>query len=96
MATAVAAGAATLLLRPRSGLIDPAAIDPTAYFSPAELERAEDFRDVQRVIVVGQLALSGGTLAVLALRPPARFAGCWSGWAPPAAGRGRWPAPGCR
>ena len=74
MATAVAAGTATLLLRPRSGLIDPAAIDATAYFSPAQLERADDFRSVQRVISIGQLALSGATLAFLALRPPAPFA----------------------
>jgi STE24 endopeptidase len=75
VATAVAAGTATLLLRPRSGLIDPAAIDATAYFSPAQLERADDFRSLQRVIFIGQLALSGATLAFLALRPPAAFAG---------------------
>lgn len=68
----VAAGAATLILRPRSGLIDPAAIDPTAYFSEAELRRAEDFRGLQRLIGVGGLLVSGGTLAVLALRPPVR------------------------
>jgi STE24 endopeptidase len=75
VATGAAAGVATLLLRPRSGLIDPAAIDATAYFSPAQLERAEDFRSLQRMIFIGQIALSGATLAVLALRPPARFAG---------------------
>ncbi len=74
VATAVAAGTATLLLRPRSGLIDPAAIDATAYFSPAQLDRADDFRSLQRVIFIGQLALSGATLAFLALRPPAAFA----------------------
>ena len=67
----VAAGAATVILRPRSGLIDPAAIDPRAYFSEAELRRAEDFRGVQRLIGVGGLLVSGGTLAVLAVRPPA-------------------------
>lgn len=74
VATALAAGTATLLLRPRSGLIDPAAVDATAYFSPAQLDRAEDFRALQRYIFIGQLALSGATLAFLALRPPARFA----------------------
>jgi len=74
VATAVAAGTATLLLRPRSGLIDPAAVDATAYFSPAQLERADDFRSLQRVIFIGQLALSGATLAFLALRPPTAFA----------------------
>lgn len=70
LATAVAAGAATVVLRPRSGLIEPAAIELTAYFSPAELDRAADFRDLQRVLSLAGLALSGGTLALLALRPP--------------------------
>ena len=70
-----AAGAATLLLRPRSGLIEPAAVDPTAYFSAAELRRAEDFRDVQRLIGLGGLLVGGGTLALLALRPPRRVRG---------------------
>ena len=69
---AVAAGAATLILRPRSGLIEPAAIDATAYFSKEELRRAADFRDLQRLIGLGSLAVSGGTLALLALRPPRR------------------------
>ena len=66
----MAAGAATLILRPRSGLIEPAAVDPKAYFSAADLERAADFRGLQRVIGLGSLAVSAGTLAVLALRPP--------------------------
>jgi len=67
----VAAGAATVILRPRSGLVDPAAIDLRAYFSEAEVRRAEDFRGLQRLIGVGSLLVSGATLAVLALRPPA-------------------------
>jgi STE24 endopeptidase len=70
VAAAVAAGAATFLLKPRSGLIEPAAVELTAYFSPAELDRANDFRDLQRVIGLGGVALSGGVLALLALRPP--------------------------
>src|SRR3954468_8676140 len=69
----VAAGAATLILRPRSGLIDPAAVDKTAYFSPDQLERAESFRDGQRLLGLAGLAVSGGTLALLALRPPRRL-----------------------
>lgn len=71
MATAAAAGVATFLLRPRGGLIDAAAVDPTAYFSRAELQRANDFRDPQRLIALASTGLSGATLAVLALRPPA-------------------------
>ena len=50
VATAAAAGVATFLLRPRGGLIDAAAVDPTAYFSQAELQRADDFRGPQRLI----------------------------------------------
>jgi STE24 endopeptidase len=67
-----AAGAATFLLRPRNGLIDPAAVDVKAYFTSFQLERAEDFRSVQRLITVGQLAVGTGALALLAWRPPRR------------------------
>ena len=67
----VAAGAATLILRPRSGLIEPAAVEAEAYFSAAELDRAEDFRSLQRLLGLAGLGLSGCTLAVVALRPPA-------------------------
>jgi STE24 endopeptidase len=69
--TVAAAGVATLLLRPRSGLIDPGPVDVTAYFSPDQLDRAERFNDLQRAIGIGQLAVSAAVLGVLALRPPA-------------------------
>jgi STE24 endopeptidase len=68
--TVVAAGAATLLLRPRDGLIEPAAVNATAYFSAAELERAGDFRDLQQILALAGTALAGLTVAVVALRPP--------------------------
>ena len=68
----LAAGVATLLLRPRSGSIEPAAVDKTAYFSARELERAEAFRGPQRVLGIAGLLVSGGTLAVIALRPSRR------------------------
>jgi STE24 endopeptidase len=67
-----AAGAATFLLRPRSGLIDPAAVDVQGYFTDFQLERAEDFRSVQRLLGVGGLVVGTGTLALLAWRPPRR------------------------
>jgi STE24 endopeptidase len=70
---AAAAAVATLLLRPRSGLIEPAAVDVAAYFSPDQLERARDFREPQRLLGLAGLALSGGTLVLLALRPPRRL-----------------------
>jgi Zn-dependent protease with chaperone function len=75
IAAVVAATAATLLLRPRGGLIEPAAVSATDYFSPAQLERAADFRDPQRVLGLVGLGLSGVTLALIALRPPRRLAG---------------------
>jgi STE24 endopeptidase len=73
LATVAAAGAATFLLRPRSGIIDPTAVDVEAYFSAAQLERAEDFRDTQRLLGVAGIAVSGATLALLAWRPPRRL-----------------------
>jgi STE24 endopeptidase len=68
-----AAAAATYLLRPRSGIIDPAAVDVEAYFSAAQLERVEDFRDTQRLLGLAGIAVSGATLGVLAWRPPRRI-----------------------
>jgi STE24 endopeptidase len=68
-----AAGVATLVLRPRGGLIEAAAVDPTAYFTSEQLDRAREYRGPQRIIAIGGLAASGLTLAMLALRPPRRF-----------------------
>jgi STE24 endopeptidase len=68
----VAAGTATFLLRPRSGLVEPAAVDVKGYFTALQLDRAEDFRSVQRLLAVGGLAVGTGTLALLAWRPPRR------------------------
>jgi STE24 endopeptidase len=71
---AVAAGAAaTFLLRPRSGLIEPAAVDVEGYFTAFQLERAEDFRSVQRLLGVGGLVAGTATLAILTWRPPRRL-----------------------
>ena len=70
---AVAAGAATLLLRPKTGVIHPATVDATGYFSPRELHRAADFRDTQRLLGLAEIGLSTGVLALIALRPPRRL-----------------------
>ena len=72
MVAVVAAGTATLILRPRGGLIEPTAVEAKAYFSPGELERADDFRELQRLLGLGGIALSAATLGVIALRPPRR------------------------
>jgi len=66
------AAAATFLLRPRNGVIEPAAVDARSYFTAFQLDRAEDFRSVQRLIGLGGLVLSTGTLALLTWRPPRR------------------------
>jgi STE24 endopeptidase len=69
----VAVGAATLILRPRTGLVNPAPIEAQDYFSVSELKRAADFRDPQRLLAIAGLGLSGATLALMALRPPRRL-----------------------
>jgi STE24 endopeptidase len=68
-----AAAAATLLLRPRSGLIDPAPVDVEQYFTHFQLQRAEDFRSLQRVLSLAGLGVGMATLGVLAWRPPGRL-----------------------
>jgi STE24 endopeptidase len=68
-----AAAAATLLLRPRSGLIDPAPVDVQQYFTAFQLERAEDFRSLQRVLGLAGLGVGIATLGVLVRRPPRRL-----------------------
>ncbi|MFL5893512.1 MAG: M48 family metallopeptidase [Thermoleophilaceae bacterium] len=73
LVAALAAGGATLLLRPRSGLIKPAAANASDYFTPQQLKRARDFRGPQRALAVGSLALTGGVLLLLVIRPPRRI-----------------------
>ena len=68
-----AAGAATFALRPRTGPLEPAPVAAEAYFSPSELERAHDYREPQRLLALGGLAVEGATLALIALRPPRRL-----------------------
>ena len=67
------AAVATFLLRPRHGLIEPAPVDVEQYFTALELERAEDFRGLQRVLGLAGLGVGVATLAVLAWRPPERL-----------------------
>jgi STE24 endopeptidase len=69
----VAAGAATFALRPRSELIDSAPVAATDYFSTSQLDRIHDYRGPQRWLGIADLAIGGGTLALIALRPPRRL-----------------------
>jgi STE24 endopeptidase len=68
-----AAAAATYLLRPRGGLIEPAPVEAQQYFTASQLDRAEDFRSLQRVLALTGLGIGIGTLAVLAWHPPRRL-----------------------
>ena len=45
-------------------------MDPTGYFSAAQIDRAEDFRSTQRLLGLAGLGLSGVTLTLIALRAP--------------------------
>lgn len=69
----VAAGVATLVLRPRSGLIEPAPVEAREYFSGEEIDRARAYQRPQRLLGLLAMALEGGTLALVVLRPPARL-----------------------
>jgi STE24 endopeptidase len=75
VAAVVAAEAAVLLLRPRDGVIDPAPVSVRSYFSPAELERARDFRRPQLALYGATLLIEGGLLILLIRRPPGRLGG---------------------
>ena len=70
LVTTLAAAGATLLLRPRSGLTEPAPASATDYFTPAQLQKAHDYRATQRALALASLALSGGVLVLIAVRPP--------------------------
>ena len=65
-----AAGVATLALRPRNGLIEPAPVEVRDYFSSDEIDRARSYQRPQRALGLAAMALDGGALAVIALRPP--------------------------
>src|SRR5918999_898350 len=65
-----AAAAATFLLRPRSGLIEPVPVEAEQYFTAFQLDRAEDFRGLQRVLGLAGLGVGVAALALLTWRPP--------------------------
>jgi STE24 endopeptidase len=73
VAAFVVAEAAVLLLRPRDGVIAPAAVDPGSYFTPQELDRARDYRHGQLVIFGTSLVVEAVVLVWLVRRPPARL-----------------------
>jgi STE24 endopeptidase len=70
VAAVVVAEAAAWLLRPRD-IEEPVDADESAYFSPAELTEARDYRSGQRLILVGSLVAEGAVLILLATGRPA-------------------------
>jgi STE24 endopeptidase len=71
VAAVIVAEAAVWLMRPRGEILDPAPVSEHAYFSQAQLDRASDFRDGQRLLAIGTLAVEGAVLVVLAVWRPA-------------------------
>lgn len=69
----VLAQAGVGLLRPRDAGPSPKRVDPTAYFSPAELERADAYRGRQLAYYGAGLAIQTGVLVLLVARPPRRL-----------------------
>jgi STE24 endopeptidase len=53
--------------------VEPESVEASAYFTTAELDRAREFRGPQRAIGLAELGLTGGALALVALRPPRRI-----------------------
>jgi STE24 endopeptidase len=70
----VVAEAAVLVMRPRDRGPEPVPVEPRAYFSEAQIEKAEEFRRGQLWIYVAQTAIGLGVLALIARRPPERLA----------------------
>ena len=59
-----------LLLRPRDGVIDPAEVSVEAYFSPGQIQRAEDFRGPQLWLYGLRVAIELAVLWWLVRHPP--------------------------
>ena len=70
----VVAEAAVLALRPRDRGPEPVPVEPRAYFSAEQIEKAEDFRGGQRWIFLAQTAIGLGVLVLFVRRPPERLA----------------------
>jgi len=70
VAMVLVAEAAMWLLRPRGEEIESRPVSASAYFEPGQLERAEDYRDGQRLLLIAQIAVSVALLVALALGRP--------------------------
>jgi STE24 endopeptidase len=70
VAAVIVAEAAAWLLRPRDDTIEPVTVAERDYFSEEQIDRAEDYRGGQRLLLVATLAIEGGLLVVLAVGRP--------------------------
>jgi STE24 endopeptidase len=70
----VVAEAAVFVMRPRDRGPEPVPVEARAYFSEADIEKAESFRTGQLWIYVAQTALGLGVLLLIVRRPPERLA----------------------
>ncbi|MCP9491343.1 MAG: M48 family metalloprotease [Solirubrobacteraceae bacterium MAG38_C4-C5] len=71
IAAVVVAELTVLVLWPREGVLDPLPVSPEAYFTQAQLDRAEAYRTPQTWLSLGVLAVEIAVLAWLVARPPA-------------------------
>ncbi len=71
----VVAEAAVLVMRPRDRGPEPVPVEARAYFSRAQIEKAESFRSGQLWIYLAQTAVGLGVLVLIVRRPPERLAG---------------------
>jgi STE24 endopeptidase len=70
----IVAEAAVFLMRPRDRGPDPVPVEARAYFSEAQIEKAERFRTGQLWILAGQTAIGLAVLVLIVRRPPERLA----------------------
>ena len=70
----VVAEAAVLAMRPRDRGSEPVPVEARAYFSAAQIEKAEEYRTGQLWIYVAQTAIGLGVLVLILRRPPERLA----------------------
>jgi STE24 endopeptidase len=75
VAAVVVAEGAVLLLRPRDLGPAPVPVEARAYFSPAQLEKAEDFRTGQLWLFGASLLIEAGVLVLVWRKAPARLRG---------------------
>ena len=70
----VVAEAAVVVMRPRDRGPEPVPVEPRAYFSEAQIEKAEAFRGGQRWIYLVQTAVGLAVLVLIVRHPPERLA----------------------